>query len=85
MADMPIILQILYKTVTRGAVITKGMVISMSPKELIYIEDALNHEQFIKTQITESTNKLTDTELKSFVSSLTKCHNDIYKNIYQTL
>ncbi|MDD4124383.1 MAG: hypothetical protein PHW77_01460 [Eubacteriales bacterium] len=57
----------------------------MSPKELLYIEDALNHEQFIKTQITDCTSKLTDSELKNFVSSLSKSHNDIYKNIYQTL
>lgn len=57
----------------------------MTPKELLYIEDALSHEQFIKAQIKESTTKLVDEDLKTFVSTLTQGHNDIYKNIYGTL
>ncbi|NLN55449.1 MAG: hypothetical protein GX148_04005 [Clostridiales bacterium] len=57
----------------------------MTPKELLYIEDALNHEQFIKSQINDCASRINDGELKNFVSSLSKTHNDIYKNIYQTL
>ncbi|MGI6716655.1 MAG: hypothetical protein ACOX3X_05590 [Eubacteriales bacterium] len=57
----------------------------MTPKELLYLEDALNHEQFIKAQITDCASRISDNELKNFVTSLSKTHNDIYKSLYQTL
>lgn len=57
----------------------------MSPKELLYIEDALNHEQFLKKQCSDCANQLQDASLKNFVNDLTKKHDQIFKEIYQTL
>ena len=45
----------------------------MSPKELLYIEDALGHEQFLKTQCQDTANNLQDGELKNYVSQLVIC------------
>jgi hypothetical protein len=42
----------------------------MSEKELLYLEDALTHEQFLQKQCTECASKLSDPELKNFVSTL---------------
>lgn len=37
----------------------------MTPKELLYIEDALGHTRFLMTQCSIAVNKLTDPALKS--------------------
>ena len=42
----------------------------MSPKELLYIEDALGHTKQIKTVCTDFSNQLGDTELANFVSQI---------------
>ena len=36
----------------------------MSPKELLYIDDALGHTQFLMTQCREAANRLTDPALR---------------------
>ena len=65
----------------------------MSPKELSYIEDALGHETFLKTQCQEAIQNLQDTELKSCVEKITKGVCDLYmhgtiesstQNVHQT-
>ena len=52
--------------------ITEGP--SMSPKELLYIEDALGHEK-----------QLSDGELKSFVSELSGKHQASFNKFYGLL
>lgn len=54
----------------------------MSPKELSYIEDALGHEKFLKTQCQEAVKNLQDAELKSCVEQLTQKHQQIFDNFY---
>lgn len=54
----------------------------MSPKELTYIEDALGHEKFLKTQCQEAIANLQDSELKSCVQQLTEKHQQIFDNFY---
>lgn len=54
----------------------------MSPKELSYIEDALGHEQFLKTQCQEAAKNLQDQELKSCVDQLCQKHQQIFDNFY---
>ena len=55
----------------------------MSPKELLYIEDALGHEQFLKTQCQDNTaNNLQDGELKNYVSQLVMKHDELFKQFY---
>lgn len=50
----------------------------MSPKELLYIEDALGHEKQIKCTCQDSAQKLEDAELKGFVSSLATKHTECF-------
>ena len=54
----------------------------MSPKELNYIEDALGHEQFLKTQCLEAIQNLQDPTLKNQVQQMTQKHQQIFDNFY---
>lgn len=54
----------------------------MSPKELNYIEDALGHEKFLKTQCQEAIQNLQDADLKSHVQNMTEKHQQIFDNFY---
>lgn len=55
----------------------------MSPKELQYIEDALGHEQFLKTQCQEAQQKLTDPDLKNCVNQMLSKHQEIFDSFFQ--
>ncbi len=55
----------------------------MSPKELLYIEDALNHEKFLKTQCQQAMQGLQDPDLKAFVQQLMDKHKQIFNQLYQ--
>lgn len=57
----------------------------MSPKELLYIEDALGHEQQIKALCTESANQVQDPELKNLISSITQRHTQSFNRFYGLL
>ena len=57
----------------------------MSPKELLYIEDALGHEQQIKCLCADSANSVQDNELKSFISSLSQKHTENFNTFYNLL
>ncbi len=54
----------------------------MSPKELLYIEDALGHEQFLKKQCQEAIQNLQDGELKNCVQSMVNKHQQIFDSFY---
>ena len=53
-----------------------------SPKELSYIDDALGHEKFLKTQCQEAVNNLQDPELKTFVQQISTKHQQIFDSFY---
>ena len=55
----------------------------MSPKELQYIEDALGHEQFLKTQCQEAVNQLSDPALKNFARQMLGKHQELFGRFYQ--
>jgi hypothetical protein len=55
----------------------------MSPKELLYIEDALSHEKFLKTQCQQAMQSLMDPELKGYVQQMMDKHGQIYNQLYQ--
>lgn len=55
----------------------------MSPKELLYVEDALNHEKFLKTQCQQAMDALTDPALKSCVQNIMTKHQQIFRSFYQ--
>lgn len=54
----------------------------MSPKELNYIEDALGHEKFLKTQCQDAAQNLQDPELKSCVQELQQKHQQLFDSFY---
>lgn len=56
----------------------------MTSKELLYVEDALEHENFMKSCATKTSSKLTDPTLSSYVSELTQKHEDL-KNKFLNL
>ena len=57
----------------------------MTNKELLYIEDALGHEQYFQSQCCQTANQLQDAELKSFVQQLSQAHSSIFQSIYRLL
>ena len=57
----------------------------MSPKELLYTEDALGHCQQIKTLCNESSNQISDTELKGFISSIAQRQAQCFSRFYGLL
>jgi len=57
----------------------------MSPKELTYIEDALGHEKFLKTQCQEAAQNLQDMELKNCVEQLQQKHQQIFDSFYNMI
>lgn len=57
----------------------------MTTKELLYIEDALGHEQFFQTKCQETAAQIQDPELKSFVEQLSKKHEITFQRFYGLL
>lgn len=57
----------------------------MSPKELLYVEDALGHEQQMKTACCDFASQIQDPELKNFVQGLEKKHEEAFKKFYNLL
>lgn len=55
----------------------------MSPKELMYIQDALSHEQFLKSQCAQAAQSLTNPELKQFANQLVQKHEQLFQKLYQ--
>ncbi|HBL85383.1 MAG: hypothetical protein A2Y17_11785 [Clostridiales bacterium GWF2_38_85] len=57
----------------------------MTPKELLYIEDALSHESFVRTQCDDCAGQLQDSTLKSFVSQLSTKHKKMFDQFFTTV
>lgn len=57
----------------------------MSPKELLYIEDALGHEKQAKATCCTSAAQLQDVELKNFVAQLSERHVSCFDRFYGLL
>ena len=57
----------------------------MSPKELIYIEDALGHDVQIKATCADAVSNLEDNELKSFVNEIAQSHAQCFNRFYGLL
>ena len=54
----------------------------MSPKELLYIEDALGHEKFSMTQCQEAVQQLQDSDLKQYAQQMMDKHRQIFGSVY---
>lgn len=57
----------------------------MTDKELLYVQDALGHEQYFQTQCREAANQLQDAELRSFAKQLEQQHKNVFQNLYNLL
>lgn len=57
----------------------------MTDKELLYIDDALGHEQYFQTKCQETAQSLTDPELKRCVEQLETRHSQIFRQFYSLL
>ena len=57
----------------------------MTPKELLYIEDALGHTQQIKKVCTDFASQLGDTELSNFVQQLAQKQQTTFNSFYNLL
>ncbi|MCI5847852.1 MAG: hypothetical protein SOZ54_00075 [Candidatus Limiplasma sp.] len=55
----------------------------MSPKELLYIEDALDHETFLQSQCRQAAQALQNPELKNYVTQLANQHQQLFQRLYQ--
>jgi len=66
------------KKVTQG-----GM--DLSPKELLYIEDALAHTKFMKEKCQHAAGQVQDEELKQLLEKLSNKHQTMFDNIYGLL
>ena len=54
----------------------------MSPKELLYIDDALGHTQFLMTQCREAANRLTDPALRRQAMELVNANQKLFTQFY---
>ena len=54
----------------------------MSPKELLYIDDALGHTQFLMTLCREAANRLTDPALRRQAMELVNANQKLFTQFY---
>lgn len=54
----------------------------MTPKELLYIEDALGHTKFLMSQCNEAIGKLQDPTLKSHVQDYVNRNQKLFTQFY---
>lgn len=57
----------------------------MTTKELLYVEDALGHEQYFQTQCKQTASQLQDAQLKTLVEQMAQSHQQIFQNFYGLL
>ncbi len=57
----------------------------MTCKELLYVEDALGHEKFMKTCAPITSNQLKDVELSNYVKELEQKHTELYNKFLNLL
>lgn len=54
----------------------------MSPKELLYIEDALSHTQYLMTQCRNAANQLSDPALRQQAQELVNSNQKLFTQFY---
>lgn len=55
----------------------------MSPKELLYIDDALGHEKILIAQCKQAAKALQDPTLRSCAERMLSAHQDLFNQFYQ--
>ena len=54
----------------------------MTPKEVLYVEDALGHAQFLKTQCQDAVDALQDANLKCQAQQWLQENQEIFRSFY---
>ena len=54
----------------------------MTPKEILYVEDALSHAQFLTQQSQNAASQLQDTVLKQEAQQLVEKNRQIFRQFY---
>ncbi len=57
----------------------------MTSKELLYVEDALGHETFMKTCCKDTASMLKDVNLSTYIGELEQKHNEIFNKFLNLL
>ena len=57
----------------------------MTSKELLYVEDALGHECFMKTCSKKTSTELTDPTLSYYIKELEQKHTDLFNKFLNLL
>lgn len=57
----------------------------MTSKELLYVEDALGHEQYFQTACKECAAQIQDAQLKTCVEQMAQKHQQIFQSFYSLL
>ena len=57
----------------------------MSPKELLYAEDALAHTKFMKEKCACAASQVTDGSLKQLIDDVAKRNQKIFDDIYSVV
>ena len=57
----------------------------MTSKELLYVEDALGHENFMKSCSKNTSSKLQDSTLSTYMSELEQKHKDLAQKFLNLL
>lgn len=57
----------------------------MTNKELLYVQDALNHLKHFNCVCDETASSLTDSALRAFTNDVQQELNNLYNHLYQTL
>lgn len=57
----------------------------MTQKELLYVEDALGHEQYFQAQCAETARQLQDTALRASVEEMGRKHQQLFQSFYDLL
>lgn len=56
--------------------------VSMSPKELLYIEDALGHQKYLYDKFSKAAQSLTDSQLQQMVMQMTSRQQQLFDQFY---
>lgn len=57
----------------------------MTSKELLYVEDALGHEKFMKSCSKKTSNQIKDVTLSNYIAELEKTHGELYNKFLNLL
>ena len=57
----------------------------MTSKEIIYLDDALSHAQFLATQFQDAASQLQDINLKQQVQQMADRHRQVYRTFYNLM